>query len=56
MSTFSATPPGGTWNLGDLTVTRFGYGAMQLTGPGAWARPPTATARAVLREAEIAAA
>jgi len=23
---------GDTWNLGDLTVTRFGYGAMQLAG------------------------
>ncbi|MEU0879206.1 oxidoreductase [Lentzea sp. NPDC005914] len=27
------TLPGGTWTLGDLTVTRFGYGAMQLAGP-----------------------
>nr|ALA09362.1 aldo/keto reductase family oxidoreductase [Micromonospora sp. RL09-050-HVF-A] len=26
--------PGGTWTLGDLTVTRSGYGAMQLAGPG----------------------
>ncbi|MFD6684045.1 aldo/keto reductase family oxidoreductase [Micromonospora parva] len=25
--------PGGTWTLGGLTVTRFGYGAMQLAGP-----------------------
>lgn len=25
--------PGGTWTLGDRTVTRFGYGAMQLAGP-----------------------
>lgn len=25
--------PGGTWALGDRTVTRFGYGAMQLAGP-----------------------
>jgi len=34
MST-SATPdlPGGTWTLGDRTMTRFGYGAMQLAGP-----------------------
>jgi pyridoxine 4-dehydrogenase len=29
----STTLPGGTWTLGDLTVTRFGYGAMQLAGP-----------------------
>lgn len=25
--------PGGTWTLGDRTVSRFGYGAMQLAGP-----------------------
>ncbi|MFD9942633.1 hypothetical protein ACFWYW_23135 [Nonomuraea sp. NPDC059023] len=31
---FSTSLPGGTWALGDLTVTRFGYGAMQLAGPG----------------------
>ena len=52
MTTLPATPPGGTWNLGDLTVTRFGYGAMQLTGP--WVMGPPADrdgALAVLREA-----
>ncbi len=27
-STTSLSLPGGTWALGDLTVTRFGYGAM----------------------------
>jgi pyridoxine 4-dehydrogenase len=31
--------PGGTWNLGDLTVARFGYGAMQLAGPGVMGPP-----------------
>ncbi|MFI1145417.1 aldo/keto reductase family oxidoreductase [Streptomyces sp. NPDC020780] len=44
--------PGGTWALGDLTVTRFGYGAMQLAGP--WVMGPPADqegALAVLREA-----
>ncbi|KUL24390.1 aldo/keto reductase family oxidoreductase [Actinoplanes awajinensis] len=44
--------PGGTWSLGDLTVTRFGYGAMQLAGP--WVMGPPADhdgALAVLREA-----
>ncbi|MCK8613518.1 aldo/keto reductase family oxidoreductase [Gordonia sp. C13] len=43
--------PGGTWTLGDTTVTRFGYGAMQLAGP--WVMGPPAdpeAARAVLRE------
>ena len=44
------TLPGGTWTMGDLTVTRFGYGAMQLAGP--WVMGPPADhdgAVAVLR-------
>ncbi|MGW0006475.1 aldo/keto reductase family oxidoreductase [Nocardia grenadensis] len=44
--------PGGTRALGDSTVTRFGYGAMQLAGP--WVMGPPAdhdAALAVLREA-----
>ncbi|MEU4624947.1 aldo/keto reductase family oxidoreductase [Actinoplanes sp. NPDC023801] len=48
----STSLPGGTWPLGDLTVTRFGYGAMQLAGP--WVMGPPADrdgALAVLREA-----
>ena len=52
MTTASTTLPGGTWNLGDRTVTRFGYGAMQLAGP--WVMGPPADhdgAIAVLREA-----
>ncbi|MFF7858176.1 oxidoreductase [Streptomyces sp. NPDC007904] len=52
MSAFPAPLPGGTWTLGDLTVTRFGYGAMQLAGP--WVMGPPADhdgALAVLREA-----
>ncbi|MFH9821336.1 aldo/keto reductase family oxidoreductase [Streptomyces sp. NPDC017230] len=52
MSTPSLSLPGGTWPLGDLTVTRFGYGAMQLAGP--WVMGPPADregALAVLREA-----
>lgn len=43
--------PGGTWKLGDLIVTRFGYGAMQLAGP--WVMGPPAdrdNALTVLRE------
>lgn len=39
MTTRQTTLPGGTWQLGDLTVTRFGYGAMQLTGPGVLGPP-----------------
>jgi aryl-alcohol dehydrogenase-like predicted oxidoreductase len=52
MSTSSTPLPGGTWTLGDSTVTRFGYGAMQLAGP--WVMGPPADrdgALAVLREA-----
>ncbi len=50
--TTSTSLPGGTWNLGDLTVTRVGYGAMQLTGPGVMGAPADPDgARAVLREA-----
>jgi pyridoxine 4-dehydrogenase len=53
MSTHSTTSlPGGTWTLGDLTVTRFGYGAMQLAGPGVFGPPADHDgALAVLREA-----
>ncbi|PJE95793.1 oxidoreductase [Streptomyces carminius] len=52
MNTPSASLPGGTWALGDLTVTRFGYGAMQLAGPGVMGPPADrGGALAVLREA-----
>jgi pyridoxine 4-dehydrogenase len=48
---FSASLPGGTWALGDLTVTRLGYGAMQLAGPGVMGPPADRDgALAVLRE------
>jgi pyridoxine 4-dehydrogenase len=48
----STSLPGGTWTLGDSTIARFGYGAMQLAGP--WVMGPPADhdgALAVLREA-----
>jgi pyridoxine 4-dehydrogenase len=52
MSILPTSLPGGTWTLGDLTVTRFGYGAMQLAGPGVMGPPPDHdSALAVLREA-----
>lgn len=52
MNTPSASLPGGTWTLGDLTVARFGYGAMQLAGPGVMGPPADHDgALAVLREA-----
>jgi pyridoxine 4-dehydrogenase len=47
------TPPGGTLTLAeDLTVTRMGYGAMQLAGPHVFGPPADRDAAvAVLREA-----
>src|SRR5450631_4035907 len=47
------TLPGGTFTMaGDLTVTRMGYGAMQLAGPGVFGPPSDRDAAvAVLREA-----
>lgn len=48
----STSLPGGTWPLGNLTVSRFGYGAMQLAGPGVMGPPADRDAAlAVLREA-----
>ncbi|NDL60721.1 aldo/keto reductase family oxidoreductase [Phytoactinopolyspora mesophila] len=52
MTTASSTLLGGTWRLGDRTVTRFGYGAMQLAGPWVMGSPADRDgAIAVLREA-----
>lgn len=52
MSSTTTSLPGGTWSLGDLSVTRFGYGAMQLAGPGVMGPPADrAGAVAVLRAA-----
>lgn len=49
----TTTVPGGSFTLGnDLTVTRMGYGAMQLAGPHVFGPPKDrAAAIAVLREA-----
>jgi len=49
----ATTLPGGTFTLAeDLTVTRMGYGAMQLAGPGVFGPPKDRDAAvAVLREA-----
>ncbi|WP_083701488.1 aldo/keto reductase family oxidoreductase [Tersicoccus sp. Bi-70] len=44
------TLPGGAFTLGDLTVSRMGYGAMQLAGPGVFGPPADReSAVAVLR-------
>jgi len=48
----SSIDQAGTYQLGDRTVRRLGYGAMQLAGPGVFGPPKDpAVARAVLREA-----
>ena len=52
LSTSSTSLPGGTFALGDMTVTRFGYGAMQLAGPWVMGAPADHDgALAVLRAA-----
>ncbi|MFE5813429.1 oxidoreductase [Streptomyces sp. NPDC056479] len=44
--------PGGAYRVGDLTLARFGYGAMQLAGPGVFGPPEDrGGAVAVLRTA-----
>lgn len=51
----TAIDKAGTFTLGDRTVKRLGYGAMQLAGPGVFGPPKDpAAARAVLREAVAA--
>ena len=48
----ASTVPSDTFRLGDRTVKRLGYGAMQLAGPGVFGPPKDhAAALAVLREA-----
>ena len=48
----STIDKGGSFRLGDHTVRRLGYGAMQLAGPGVFGAPKDRDAAlAVLREA-----
>jgi pyridoxine 4-dehydrogenase len=50
--TSASSRPGGTYQVGDLTVSRVGFGAMQLAGPGVFGPPADRDeAVAVLREA-----
>jgi aryl-alcohol dehydrogenase-like predicted oxidoreductase len=52
MTQIETTAPGGTSTLGDRTVARIGYGAMQLAGPHVFGPPADRDAAlAVLREA-----
>ncbi|MDX6221730.1 MAG: pyridoxine 4-dehydrogenase, partial [Frankiales bacterium] len=45
----------GTTAIGDLTVPRFGYGTMRLTGPGIWGPPadPEEAVRVLRRAYEL---
>jgi aryl-alcohol dehydrogenase-like predicted oxidoreductase len=55
MDTTPSRLPGGTWTLGGSTVARFGYGAMQLAGPGVMGPPADRDgAIGVLRQAVAA--
>jgi aryl-alcohol dehydrogenase-like predicted oxidoreductase len=45
----------GTWTLGDRTVKRMGYGAMQLAGPGVFGPPRDHDAAVAVLRAAIAA-
>jgi pyridoxine 4-dehydrogenase len=48
----SPQPPGGSYRVADLDLSRLGYGAMQLAGPGVFGPPADrAAALAVLRAA-----
>jgi pyridoxine 4-dehydrogenase len=55
-TTASPAAASGTFALGgDLTVSRLGYGAMQLTGPGVWGDPkdPDEAVRVLRRAVEL---
>ncbi|MBC8159583.1 MAG: aldo/keto reductase, partial [Roseiflexaceae bacterium] len=39
MTTHRPAESSGTWTIGDITVNRLGYGAMQITGSGVWGQP-----------------
>jgi pyridoxine 4-dehydrogenase len=56
LTTTVSASPSGTYAIGgDLTVTRLGYGTMQLTGPGVWGDPkdPAEAVRVLRRAAEL---
>jgi len=39
MPSTPSAAPSGTFTLGDMPVTRLGFGAMRITGPGIWGEP-----------------
>ena len=51
----AGTLPGGTYRVGDLELTRFGYGAMQLAGPGVFGPPADRSAAVAVLRAAVAA-
>jgi aryl-alcohol dehydrogenase-like predicted oxidoreductase len=55
MTTTTTAGPSGTFELGGTTVTRLGYGTMQLTGPGVWGAPqdPDEAVRVIRRAYEL---
>jgi aryl-alcohol dehydrogenase-like predicted oxidoreductase len=55
MTTATTAGRSGTFDLGDTTVTRLGYGTMQLTGPGVWGDPkdPDEAVRVIRRAYEL---
>ncbi|WAX57321.1 aldo/keto reductase [Jatrophihabitans cynanchi] len=55
MTTATTAGRSGTFDLGDTTVTRLGYGTKQLTGPGVWGDPkdPDEAVRVIRRAYEL---
>ncbi|WP_380167834.1 oxidoreductase [Jannaschia sp. R86511] len=51
----TATLPGGTWDLAGTTVSRVGYGAMQLAGPGVVGPPADPDGAVAVLRAAVAA-
>src|SRR3954471_1811011 len=55
MTTATTAAQSGTFELGDTTVVRLGYGTMQLPGPGVWGEPkdPDEAVRVLRRAVEL---
>ena len=55
MTSIATAEQSGTFDIGDLTVRRLGYGTMQLTGPGVWGAPkdPGEAVRVIRRAYEL---
>jgi aryl-alcohol dehydrogenase-like predicted oxidoreductase len=55
IDTTRAALPGGSYRTGDLDLTRFGYGAMQLAGPGVFGPPADRDGAIAVLRAVVAA-